>query len=243
MRVRIIHADCLEYLPKLQDEEIHLLFSCLPAAREAQIDPERLMQLVSALRPLRTAVFLPADKFSPRLWMAARSSRLTSVHEEIGVKLQRTGFYNCAFRPLTAHEKVLIAQDRPKSATYHPELSEGKPYSAKSARPRKPGQYNGVIDLTHANAGTRQPTTVFEYRSERRRTHENGQPLSLSDRYIKRYTDPGQTVLDLTMGSATTLISAAKLGRSAIGIEKDPARYEQARARLGVLGIRFTEVK
>ena len=42
----------------------------------------------------------------------------------------------------------------------------------------------------------------------------------------------GDTVLDIAMGSGTTLVAAHKTGRRGIGIEKKPAYYAIAQARI-----------
>jgi DNA modification methylase len=42
----------------------------------------------------------------------------------------------------------------------------------------------------------------------------------------------GDTVLDPFMGTGTTLLAAAKCGRSSIGVEIDPSYVKMAKARL-----------
>jgi len=48
-------------------------------------------------------------------------------------------------------------------------------------------------------------------------------PPSAIDTYIKHYTNPGDLTLDLFCGSGTTMVSALRLGRHAIGIDRSPA--------------------
>lgn len=52
----------------------------------------------------------------------------------------------------------------------------------------------------------------------------------------KRFTygihDPGDTVLDFTMGSGTTGIAAIQEGRRFVGIEKDAGYFEVAQRRI-----------
>lgn len=48
-------------------------------------------------------------------------------------------------------------------------------------------------------------------------------PPSAIDTYIKHYTKPGDLVLDTFCGSGTTMVSALRLGRHAIGIDLSPA--------------------
>ena len=62
--------------------------------------------------------------------------------------------------------------------------------------------------------------------------HPTQKPVALYEYLIKTYTNEGETVLDICMGSGTTIIAAKNTGRNAIGIEKDAAIYETAVSRL-----------
>ncbi len=61
--------------------------------------------------------------------------------------------------------------------------------------------------------------------------HGNFVP-QIPNQFIRRYTRPGELVLDLFAGLGTTLIEARRLGRSSIGVELDPAAAEAAREAL-----------
>ena len=53
---------------------------------------------------------------------------------------------------------------------------------------------------------------------------------------IKTYTNPGETVLDNTMGSGTTGVACKNTGRNFIGIERDETYFQIAQDRInGVL--------
>ena len=49
---------------------------------------------------------------------------------------------------------------------------------------------------------------------------------------IKTYTNPGDVVLDNTMGSGTTGVAAVQTNRKFIGIEMDREYYEIAKKRI-----------
>lgn len=54
------------------------------------------------------------------------------------------------------------------------------------------------------------------------RVHDAQKPLGLMLDLVKLFTDPGDIILDPYCGSGTTLVAALRLGRRAIGIEKNP---------------------
>lgn len=62
--------------------------------------------------------------------------------------------------------------------------------------------------------------------------HPTQKPISLLSYLIKTYTNPGETVLDNTMGSGSTGVAALQSGRHFIGIEKDKEYYDIAKKRL-----------
>ena len=56
-------------------------------------------------------------------------------------------------------------------------------------------------------------------------------PPEIPERLIRMFSLIGETVLDPFAGTGTTLWAAARLGRSAIGVEIDPGRAEELRRR------------
>ena len=59
---------------------------------------------------------------------------------------------------------------------------------------------------------------------------------ALMEYLIKTYTNPGETVLDNTMGSGTTGVACKNTGRNFIGIERDETYFQIAQDRInGVL--------
>jgi len=60
-------------------------------------------------------------------------------------------------------------------------------------------------------------------------------PIELPSRLIKLYSYPGDIVLDPFMGSGTTGIAAAALGRHYIGYEISPKYCKLAQERIGVI--------
>lgn len=57
-------------------------------------------------------------------------------------------------------------------------------------------------------------------------------PVQLPNELMQSFTDVGQTILDPFMGSGTTLVACAKLGRKGIGIELDPDYFDIACRRV-----------
>lgn len=75
----------------------------------------------------------------------------------------------------------------------------------------------------HYYAGGRSQDTVWEIpRPKRSAEHPTMKPVQLVSRALLNSSTPGSTVLDLFLGSGTTLIAAEQLGRVCCGMEIDP---------------------
>ena len=62
--------------------------------------------------------------------------------------------------------------------------------------------------------------------------HPTQKPLTLMNRVIAGFSNPGDLVLDPFMGSGSTGLSALSLGRSFVGIELDDSYYNLAKSRM-----------
>lgn len=73
---------------------------------------------------------------------------------------------------------------------------------------------------------------VFTLMPPRNRQHPNEKPEGLVRHFLTLHSTIGQTILDPFMGSGTTLVACAKLGRKGIGIELDPDYFDIACERV-----------
>jgi site-specific DNA-methyltransferase (adenine-specific) len=77
--------------------------------------------------------------------------------------------------------------------------------------------------------------------SAKRVGHPAPFPVELPERLIRLYTYASDLVLDPFMGSGSTLVAAAKVGRRYVGYDLDPAYVEIARGRVQALDSRGEE--
>ena len=65
--------------------------------------------------------------------------------------------------------------------------------------------------------------------------HPTQKPIELMEYLIKTYTNEGETVLDFTMGSGSTMVACQNTNRNGIGIEQDDKYFEIAKQRTGIV--------
>lgn len=80
--------------------------------------------------------------------------------------------------------------------------------------------------------GKRHKSNILEYARDRERYHPTQKPCALLADLIQTYSNPGDTVLDFTMGSGSTGVACLNTGRRFIGIEKDKKYFDIAAARI-----------
>lgn len=81
------------------------------------------------------------------------------------------------------------------------------------------------------------PTDVWEQNNhtmsrEYVNWHPTQKPLSLLERLVRAYTEPGETVLDCFSGSGSTAIAAARCGRGFVGCEVDGDYHSRSLLRV-----------
>lgn len=62
--------------------------------------------------------------------------------------------------------------------------------------------------------------------------HMGGKPLKLMLSVVNDYSRAGEVVCDPCLGGGTTLVACVKLGRRAVGIERDPVTFDKACRRI-----------
>ena len=87
----------------------------------------------------------------------------------------------------------------------------------------EPCLYGWKDGASHLWASDRKQTTVIDFnKPQRNGEHPTMKPIGLFDYQIKNNTKPGDVVLDLFMGSGTTIMACEQNGRIAYGMELDP---------------------
>jgi DNA modification methylase len=81
------------------------------------------------------------------------------------------------------------------------------------------------------------PISFISTTSKERVGYPTQKPLALLERIIQASSNEGDVVLDPYMGSGTTCVAAAKLGRRFIGLDLTPLAVATAKARLDQAGV------
>lgn len=166
------------------------------------------------------------------------SNRKHFRYDLVWDKVLTTGFLNAGRMPLRRHEQIAIFYR--KLPTYHPQFTEGKPlhgkgvsYLRKEHTNNNYGEFHMTEDLRKGST-EKYPTSILRFAKSHPSValHRTEKPVALLKWLIETYTDPGQTVLDNCMGSGSTGVACVETGRKFIGIERDPACFYKAKARI-----------
>ena len=172
-------------------------------------------------------VLFGSEPFSSALRM---SNIKEFKYDWIWKKPKGTGHLNAKRQPMRDAEIISVFYS--KQCRYNPQYSNGKPYKSKSGKNGFEG-YGKDLRIGNDNNGKRYPKQVIEYGVVERNTkHPTQKPIELMEYLIKTYTNEGDTVLDFTCGSGSTLLASKNLNRKCIGIELEEKYCEIAKKRL-----------
>ena len=229
---RLLHGDCLEMMPEIESGSVDMVLADLPFGTTRQawdkvIDMPALWKEYRRVTKPNAAILLfakpPFDK------VLACSNLPMYRYDWIWEKTRATGHLNANRMPLQAHECICVFyRQQPE---YYPQKTTGHaPVNAFYTR--HSGACYGDAETARAGGGNtdRYPRSVLRYAPVPNidRLHPNQKPVDLLKYLILTYTSPGQTVLDNTAGSGSTLVACMETGRYGIGIEKDREIYGMA---------------
>jgi len=231
-------GDCLDVMQGIPDGSVDMVCTDPPfgttACKWDSVIPFEPMweQLRRITKPNGAIVLMASQPFTSALVM---SNVKMFKYEWIWQKPKGTGHLNAKKMPMRDKEDVLVFYAA--QCTYNPQMTAGTTYKNKAGDPTKSTSmtesYGAYTNERTDNLGTRYPKQVQAFPVVQRDTlHPTQKPVALMEYLIRTYTNPGETVLDFTMGSGTTGVAAANTGRKFIGIEMDADYFTVASARI-----------
>lgn len=221
----LYEADCMEVLPAL--DRVDMVLCDLPygTTRNAWDSVLPLPELWEQYERLcNGAIVLTAQTPFDKVLGASKLDLLR--YEWVWEKTHPTGHLNAKKAPMKAHENVLVFYGQ--QPTYNPQKTSGHVRKTATKRADATPNYGKQdFDPISYDSTDRYPRSVLVFSSDKQRGafHPTQKPVELMHYLIATYTNPGDTVLDNCMGSGTTGVACAQLGRKFIGIEKDPEHF------------------
>ena len=139
--------------------------------------------------------------------------------------------------PLKAHEIASVFSFG-TIGTYNPQWDYGASYNKGCRKNMKDSVYGDVQTDTYEiknDDGRRCPRSVIYFKtaeSEGESLHPTQKPVNLLRYLILTYSNPGDTILDNTIGSGTTAVAALREKRHFIGFELNRDYYDIALRRI-----------
>ena len=237
----LVHADCFDVFPFIDDKSVNLILCDLPygttACKWDSILPfDKLWAEYERIITDNGAIVLTASQpFTSALVM---SNPKMFKHEWIWEKQKAANFMNMKTAPAKYHENILVfAKNTP---TYNPimwQIEESKRDKRKTVNhciePKESHYGNMKIKIRKEDDGSRYPKSILKIdKSINKNLHPTAKPLELMQYLIKTYSNEDDVVMDNCMGSNTTGLACKELNRQYIGIEKDKNYYDISVSRV-----------
>lgn len=232
----LMQGDCLERMKEIADGSVDMVLTDPPYGTTAcawdSIIP--LDQMWAALKRITkkngATVLFGGEPFSSRMRV---SNIKTYKYDWVWNKVTARGHLVAKKRPMAQNECISVFYSN--APTYNPQMTlKSKPEKGSSVESSRTELVGGEttkqkvqVIRTHSY-----PKTILTFGMDKNCGHPTQKPVALMEYLIKTYTNPGETVLDFTMGSGTTGVAAVNLGRKFIGIERDDKYFAIAKDRI-----------
>ena len=241
----LMNGDCLERMRDIPSGKVDMVLTDPPygttACKWDTIIPFENMwlRINNVTKDLSPSVLFAAEPFASYL----RLSNLDMYKYDWKWRKNRpVGFVNAKLKPLKSYEDILVfsagktSNNNPNNMVYNPQglIRCDRPGTKTGNSHGQNDYYRPSQDKGYRQEFTNYPTDVLEVteKGEGKKIHPTQKPVALMEYLIKTYTNEGDVVLDFTMGSGTTGVACANLGRKFIGIELDKTYFEVASKRI-----------
>jgi site-specific DNA-methyltransferase (adenine-specific) len=247
----LYHGDCLEVMKEIPDKSVSLIICDLPygclgpnkagggiprentsgafggSLWDVKIDLEPFWKEVKRIRK---------DDHSPTIhfcntsfgYELIKSNEKEFRYDLVWVKSNAVGFLTANKKPMSSHEMIYVFS-KAGAAYNRIDIKGDFPAGGGGTSTATFLPIAGMPNLGTTEAGRRCVKSVIEIPNKKLKGgHPTQKPAELYKWLIERYSKPGDTILDPTFGSGTSVFTAYDMDRSAIGIEKDETFYKKA---------------
>ena len=239
----IYNDDCMKVLKELPDNSVDLVLTDPPYGTTS-IEWDKILnfdevwtELKRIMKPKTNALFFGSQPFSSFVV----TSNIDWFKYELIWNKNKCGSPGLSkYRPNKIHENILVFANE-SGAVYNPIMEEGDPYVRKSEKGYGSGKnthgygFGNKKSFGSKNDGTRYPKSILHASrnfSAQQTVHPTQKPTNLLNWLIMTYSNPGDIVLDFTMGSGSTGVSAKLTGRKFIGVEIDKGYFDISKERI-----------
>jgi site-specific DNA-methyltransferase (adenine-specific) len=245
--VTLLLGECLERMKEIPDGSVDMVMADLPygttACKWDSVIPfEPLWEAYRRVTKKNAAIVLTASQpFTSALVM---SNPTMFKYCWVWEKSKGSNFQHSKYQPLKVHEDLVVfsssaaAQGTKNPMSYFPQKVAGKEYKGFNNPIGAIGTMSkgNLVATSEVKGAERYPRSVYYQATAENegKFHPTQKPVALMEYLIRTYTNPGELVLDNTMGSGTTGVACINTGRNFIGIERDEGYFKIAQARCGI---------
>ena len=241
--IKLLQGDCLEVMKGIPDGSIDAIITDPPYGTTAckwdsVIDFDLMWeQLNRIIKPNGAIVLFGSEPFSSALRM---SNIKDYKYDWVWEKNLPSGMAFAKYQPMRVYENIIVFCE--SKTTYNKQLTKTIITDRKVTEGKKNGSgSNGGMHFSmNQNINTQKtkvnPRNILKIKcvsnAGGHKQHPTQKPVALMEYLIKTYTNEGETVLDFTMGSGSTLVACQNTNRNGIGIEMDEAYFKIAGQRI-----------
>lgn len=244
--IQLVQGDCLVEMQGIPDKSIDMVLCDLPYGTTAckwdvVIPIEPLWeQYERVLTDRGTVLLFGSEPFSTRV----KVSNINRFKYDLVWKKQcPTGFQHAKNMPLKNFELISVFSKASighrtvigdKRMTYNPQGI----VRVDRVRKASANQWGNIAGKRSSHKAefiteyTGYPSMILEYGKDKAQYHPTQKPVALLEYLIKTYSNEGDTILDNTMGSGSTMVACVNTKRKGIGIELNEEYFAIAEKRV-----------